>query len=179
MMFLCGIPWKISGYEGALHTFHTANMFHFFCFVLSTLYIFYRVSSYTLYWGCSSESEIKHFLINYVIVPSLSEPRTSIDAILDTEVIKYFFIFPRQRKILSLRLLTKKIWESHFQCFKNSWKLAQVPSVSYLESHMKIQLYARCVTFTVTALKAQSRKDVIVTWYELIGSNGQERCYQL
>jgi hypothetical protein len=36
-----------------------------------------------------------------------SELRTSLDAILDTEFIKYLYIFPRQRKILSSRLLTK------------------------------------------------------------------------
>jgi hypothetical protein len=40
-----------------------------------------------------------------------SELRTFLDAILDTEVIKYFFIFPRQRKILNPRLLRKN--ENH------------------------------------------------------------------
>jgi hypothetical protein len=105
-----------------------------------------------------------------------SEPCTSLDTILDTEVIKYFFIFPRQRKILSSRLLTKKIRESHFQCLKNSWKLTQVPSVSYLESYMKI--YNLCMACDVhvngvkgPVMKGRERHIIRVDWVKQSSSD--------
>jgi hypothetical protein len=80
---LCGIPWNISGYEGALHTFHTANMFHFFCFehTVHLLQGFFLHSVMEIFIGKWYKT-----LSNKLIIPSWAEPRTSLDAILDTEV---------------------------------------------------------------------------------------------
>jgi hypothetical protein len=137
MMFLCGIPWNISGYEGHFTLLTLSKCFTTFILFSAhcTSFIGFLLTLCTgnVYWKVSPVLSLQSDR-----GCGGSEPRTSLDAILDTEVIKYFIIVSRQRKILSSRLLTKKIWESHFQWLKNSWKLTQVPSVSYLVSYMKI-----------------------------------------
>jgi hypothetical protein len=62
---------------------------------------------------------------------------------LDTEFKKYFFIFPRQIKVLSSGLLTKKIWESTLPMSEELMEVNTMPSVSYLESYMKIYNFMR------------------------------------